>query len=95
VQEPCIPAPKRAPSTARLGVIIARSGLDSASVNLRVLLNPCGEVRHAQIAKSSGLPELDEATVRWAQRASFPEVVAAMPGFGGIGVLPLKFEAAD
>lgn len=61
-------------------------------VELVLFLNPCGEVRHVIISKSSGTPDLDIAAVESAKTwVISPERAHLEPGRGGVVKLPIHF----
>ena len=61
-------------------------------VELVLFLNPCGEVRHVIISRSSGTPDLDIAAVESAKSwVISPDLASLEPGRGGIVRLPIKF----
>lgn len=70
--ERCTPGPKRM-SAPRYAPSLARNGL-GGSVALRLLVNPCGEVRSVRLAESSGQSALDQASIdtAWSWRI-YPE----------------------
>jgi len=60
-KETCMPAPKNMPAP-RYPAALARNG-DGGRVELRLLVNPCGEVRAVRLAESSGYPLLDQSAI--------------------------------
>lgn len=61
-------------------------------VELVLFLNPCGEVRHVIISKSSGTPDLDTAAIESAKTWVIPADLAKLePGRGGVVKLPIQF----
>ena len=65
-------------------------------VELVLFLNPCGQVRHVIVSKSSGTPVLDTAAVESAKSwVISPDLANLQPGRGGIVRLPIEFKAAS
>jgi TonB family protein len=93
--EPCEPVPAYRPSQVAMQVAISRSPIESATMSLIVVLNPCGEVRDVSIQTSSHDRDIDRAAIQWAQRAIFPEQTAATPGHGIVGLIPFNFTAGN
>lgn len=60
-KEICTPAPKHMPQP-RYPASLARNG-NGGRVELRLLVNPCGEVRAVRLAESSGYPLLDQSAI--------------------------------
>ena len=59
--EACTPAPKEMPAP-RYPDSLARHG-EGGRVELRLLVNPCGEVRAVRLSESSGYPQLDQSAI--------------------------------
>lgn len=59
--EACTPAPKSM-AAPRYPASLARGG-EGGSVELRLLVNPCGEVRAVRLSGSSGQPLLDQSAI--------------------------------
>lgn len=84
MSESCTPAPvDKAPPP--YPTALARSG-EGGRVVLRLLVNPCGEVRAVRLDESSGVPRLDQATIdtawRWrlyAQRQASGGAIVKVP----------------
>jgi len=60
-KEACTPAPKAMPAP-RYPASLARHG-EGGRVELRLLVNPCGEVRAVRLSESSGFPQLDQSAI--------------------------------
>jgi TonB family protein len=61
-------------------------------VELVLFLNPCGQVRHVIISRSSGVPDLDVAAVESAKTwVISPGLAKLQPGRGGLVRLPIQF----
>jgi len=61
-------------------------------VELVLFLNPCGQVRHVVISRSSGVPDLDVAAVESAKTwVISPGLANLQPGRGGLVRLPIQF----
>lgn len=94
LQETCTPGPKFRPPLDAIERAIARSGLTTATVVLRLVLNPCGDVRDADIETGSGDSAIDRMFVAWALRSRMP--LGPRPaGRGAIGRLPISLKAVD
>lgn len=61
MRESCVPGPKEMPAPQYPAQLV-RSG-EGGHVELRLLVNPCGEVRAVRLGQSSGIPLLDQATI--------------------------------
>ncbi len=72
MQEPCVQRPARRPSEMPLRTAVSRFGLERAEVVLRLLHNPCGEVRRAEVVRSSGDRGIDRAAIEWAEKLIAP-----------------------
>ncbi|HZX77046.1 energy transducer TonB [Lysobacter sp.] len=72
MHESCTPGPKHMPAPHYAAPLV-RNGL-GGTVALRLLVNPCGEVRSVRLAESSGHPALDQASIdtAWSWRI-YPE----------------------
>jgi TonB family protein len=92
LRESCAARPARRPSTMSLHTAAARAGLGQAEIVVEMLHNPCGEVRLARIAKSSGNADVDRAAIAWAQK-----VVAPLQGepHGYTSRVPMRFFDKD
>lgn len=66
MKESCTPAPIDK-ATPPYPAALARNG-EGGRVVLRLLVNPCGEVRAVRLDESSGIPRLDQATIDTAWR---------------------------
>ena len=64
--EACTPAPKDMPPPI-YPESLARHG-EGGRVELRLLVNPCGEVRAVRLSESSGYPVLDQSAINTAWR---------------------------
>ncbi|MDR0183814.1 energy transducer TonB [Lysobacter arvi] len=60
-KEACTAAPKAMPAP-RYPESLARKG-SGGRVELRLLVNPCGEVRAVRLSESSGYPQLDQSAI--------------------------------
>jgi len=60
-KEACTAAPKDMPAP-RYPATLARHG-EGGRVELRLLVNPCGEVRAVRLSESSGYPQLDQSAI--------------------------------
>lgn len=97
MEEPCIPRPAYQRTKAVLEYAAARSKLKPAYLLLEVTIDPCGEVRDATIAISSGKESLDRAALYWVvgNRYPMPERQpgsdTASPSRGVVGLIPFDF----
>jgi TonB family protein len=72
MQEACTPAPE-AKAVPKYPVSLAQAG-EGGRVVLRLLLNPCGEVRAVRLDESSGFAKLDQSSIDTAwQWRLYPE----------------------
>lgn len=72
LRESCVARPARQPSLMPLKRAAGRAGLGQAEIVVETLHNPCGEVRLARIATSSGNADVDRAAIVWAQKVIAP-----------------------
>lgn len=64
----------------------------SGLVELVLFLNPCGQVRHVVISRSSGVPDLDVAAVEGAKTwVISPGLANLQPERGGMVRVPVRF----
>ncbi|HEY0505927.1 MAG TPA: TonB family protein, partial [Lysobacter sp.] len=66
MREACTPGPKEM-QAPMYPASLARNG-EGGHVELRLLVNPCGEVRAVRLGKTSGFPQLDQVTINKAWR---------------------------
>lgn len=96
LQETCTPGPKYRPPLDAIERAFARSRLTTTTVVLQVVLNPCGEVRDAEIETGSGDSAIDRMFVAWALRSRIPFGPRQSPaGMGAIGRLPISLKSVD
>ena len=71
--------------------LLAETG-QTATLQLMVVVNPCGEVRHSRIYKSSGYPAVDEVvlvdSLTWVISI---EQSNLKPGRGGELIVPIDY----
>ncbi|BDU18045.1 energy transducer TonB [Lysobacter auxotrophicus] len=93
-KEACAPAPKAMPAP-RYPASLARHG-EGGRVELRLLVNPCGEVRAVRLSGSSGFPQLDQSAIdtawEWRVQSERQEsgAIVRVP----VDFVPPQFEAA-
>lgn len=93
VREACEPGARHMPAP-RYPSAALRQGV-SGVVVLTLLVNPCGEVREAAIATSSGSRDLDRAALDGARRWRVTMPAEAPADTGARLRVPIKFDDAD
>lgn len=93
-KEACTPAPKQMPAP-RYPASLARHG-DGGRVELRLLVNPCGEVRAVRLSESSGYPQLDQSaiTTAWGWRIQSERQESGSIVRVPVDFVPPQFETA-
>jgi hypothetical protein len=95
MQEPCDRQAEYRPSLAPLQAAVARAYLAPTDVALRLLHNPCGEVRDVGILQGSRNRDVDRALMTWARKAVLPEAVRDSGGRGAVSLLPFRLYAEN
>lgn len=93
VRERCSAGPHHAPAP-RYPPAALRSEI-SGVVTLRILLNPCGEVRGTWITASSRNRDLDRAAVAAVQEWRLQPLPPPMTNTGGMISVPVRFSLED
>ena len=89
--EACEPGPDDRPLYLAMDRAFQKSGAQRLNARILVYINPCGEVRHAEVRESSGYPPFDLAARDWALRARLTREVAKSPnGEGAVGTMPIQ-----
>jgi len=93
-KEACTPAPKDIPAP-RYPDSLARHG-EGGRVELRLLVNPCGEVRAVRLAESSGYPQLDQSAINtaWGWRIQSERQESGSMVRVPVDFVPPQFETA-
>lgn len=93
-KEACTPAPKDM-AAPRYPATLARHG-EGGRVELRLLVNPCGEVRAVRLSESSGYPQLDQSAINvaWGWRIQSERQESGAVVRVPVDFVPPQFEAA-